>query len=89
MEGQTRSGSPSLPYSPPNPPSPTSVITFLASQLRLSALSLLPPPIHTTHNSRIEIFNSRLTQVMQEAGRKQMLQGGHEDTSTLRQVTQA
>lgn len=75
--------------SSPIPPSPTSVITFLASQLKLSALSLLPPPVHPTHNTRIEIFNSRLTQVMQEAGRKQMLQGGHEDTSTLRQVTQA
>ena len=89
MGGWTRSGSPSLPFLPlpsfPNLSNHTSCLTAQA----VSSLSLLPPPVHPTHNSRIEIFNSRLTQVMQEAGRKQMLQGGHEDTSTLRQVTQA
>ena len=74
---------------------PNLSIPSLASYLKLSAISLQPPPPCLPLQT-LWIFscpscssNSRLAQLLQKAGRKQMLQGGHEATSTLRQVAQA
>lgn len=46
-------------------------------------------PVGFDFESPVSNADSRLTQVMQEAGRKQVLQGYHEDTSMLGQMAQA
>lgn len=46
-------------------------------------------PVGSDFESPVSNPDSRLTQVMQEAGRKQVLQGQHEDTSILGQMAQA
>lgn len=99
-EGFTQSNFPTFCHSPS--PFSNSLVHLSLPNLSISCLiaqaisyfspaffSLPPSQTLWTFWSPSSSSNSRLAQLMQEAGGKQMLQGGHEDTSTLRQVAQA
>lgn len=77
----------------PHPPQCHGLPHSSTCQLQLSCLALLipHPALQTlwTIGSPSSCSNLRPAQLTQEAGGKQVLQSGHEDTSTLRQVAQA